>query len=140
MPSPTHTPRGDGLRALLFLPLGLCLLGVTAGLIETRLAFLATAQRAAGHVSALNAGGSHPQIDFIDQAGQAVSYPEGGLIAGYVVGEPVQGRYSAKAPAGTAVIEDRGALWGASVLAGVLAVTFTLGGGYHAVQWWRRRG
>ena len=53
----------------------------------------------------------------------------------YVVGEPVQVRYSAEAPAGTAVAEDRGALWGASVP----AVTFTLGGGYHAVQWWRRR-
>ncbi|MFR0675117.1 DUF3592 domain-containing protein [Enterobacterales bacterium AN_CKDN230030167-1A_HGKHYDSX7] len=61
------------------------------------------------------------------------------MTAGYAVGEPVQVRYSAEAPVGTAIIEDQGALWGASLLSAVLAVAFTLGGGYHAVQWRRRR-
>lgn len=136
MPS---TAASDLLRALIFLPLGLCLLFITVWMADARLDFLAQAQRAEGHVSALNAGGSHPQIDFIDANGQAISYPESGLIFGYAVGDPVTVLYSTEAPSRTAIIKDRGALWGASLLAGVLAITFTAGGGYHLAQWIRRR-
>jgi hypothetical protein len=78
-----HTPpsgRGDFIRALVFVPLGLFLLYITFCLVNDRLDFLAQAQRAQGHVSALNAGGSHPQIDFTDATGHAVSYAESGLI------------------------------------------------------------
>lgn len=136
MPS---SSRGDLPRALVFLPLGLCLLLITVWMVQDRLGFLAQAQRAEGHVSALNAGGSHPQIDFTDATGQAISYPESGLIFGYAVGDPVTVFYSTEAPSRTAIIKDRGALWGASLLAGVLAIVFTAGGGYHLAQWIRRR-
>lgn len=135
-PFPT---RGDLPRALIFIPLGLCLLCLTFWLVEHRLGFLAQAQRAEGHVSALNAGGSHPQIDFTDAKGETISYPESGLIFGYQVGDPVTVFYRAEAPASTAIIADRGALWGASLLAGLFGIVFSAGGGYHLVAWIRQR-
>jgi hypothetical protein len=138
----THTPpsgRGDLVRALVFVPLGLLLLYITFCLVNDRLDFLAQAQQAQGHVSALNAGGSHPQIDFTDATGHAVSFAESGLIFGYSVGDAVTVFYRTEAPYNTAIIGDRGALWGASLLTGVFAVVFTAGGGYHLVAWIRRR-
>lgn len=30
----------------------------------------------------LNAGGSHPQIAFVTEAGEQISYPQGGLVLG----------------------------------------------------------
>jgi hypothetical protein len=137
-----HTPpsgRGDFIRALVFVPLGLFLLYITFCQVNDRLDFLAQAQRAQGHVSALNAGGSHPQIDFTDATGHAVSYAESGLIFGYSVGDAVTVFYRTEASEKTAIIGDRGALWGTSLLASVFAVVFTAGGGYHLVAWIRRR-
>ncbi|MGS7252940.1 DUF3592 domain-containing protein [Pseudomonas sp. SK] len=134
-----YSPRGDLLRALVFLPLGLCLLYLTLWLVDDRLGFLAQAQRAQGTVSALNAGGSHPQIDFTDATGKVTSYPESGLIFGYAVGDQVGVLYRPEAPAASAIIDDRGALWGASLLAGLFALVFTSGGGYHLAAWIRRR-
>ncbi|AVB17907.1 MULTISPECIES: DUF3592 domain-containing protein [Pseudomonas syringae group] len=139
----TKTPtcgRGDLPRALIFIPLGLCLLYLTLWLAVDRTNFLARAQRAEGHVSALNAGGSHPQVDFTDAADKAVSYPQGGFIFGYSVGDPVTVLYLGEAPpSSTAIIEDQGALWGASLLTGLFAIVFTAGGGYHMAAWIRRR-
>ncbi|KTB55398.1 DUF3592 domain-containing protein [Pseudomonas syringae] len=138
----TKTPssgRGDLLRALIFIPLGLCLLYLTVWLANDRLGFLAHAQSADGHVSALNAGGSHPQIDFTDATGQAISYPESGFIFGYAVGDSVTVFYRAEAPSRTAIIKDHGALWGANLLTGLFAIVFTAGGGYHMAAWIRRR-
>ncbi|MET3674596.1 MULTISPECIES: DUF3592 domain-containing protein [unclassified Pseudomonas] len=133
------SPLGDLLRALVFIPLGLCLLSLTLWLVEDRLGFVAQAQRAQGNVSALNAGGSHPQIDFTDTTGNVISYPESGLIFGYAVGDQVGVLYRPEAPTATAIIDDRGALWGASLLAGLFALVFTSGGGYHLAAWIRRR-
>lgn len=138
----TKTPtcgRGDLPRALIFIPLGLCLLYLTVCLVVDRINFLAQAQRAEGHVSALNAGGSHPQVDFTDAVGKAVSYPQGGFIFGYSVGDPVTVLYLGEAPSSTAIIEDQGALWGVSLLTGQFAIVFTAGGGYHMAAWIRRR-
>ncbi|MCD5971174.1 DUF3592 domain-containing protein [Pseudomonas quasicaspiana] len=139
MTKTSSSGRGDLLRALIFIPLGLCLLCLTVWLVEDRLGFLAQAQRAQGHVSALNSGGSHPQIDFTDATGKAVSYPESGFIFGYAVGDSVTVFYNAEAPSSTAIIEDQGALWGASLFSGLLAIVFIAGGGYHAAAWIRRR-
>ncbi|MBK4999039.1 DUF3592 domain-containing protein [Pseudomonas sp. S31] len=134
-----RSPRGDLLRASVFFPLGLCLLYLTFWLVEDRLDFVTQAQRTQGNVSALNAGGSHPQIDFTDATGKAFSYPESGLIFGYAVGDQVGVLYRSEAPAATAIIDDRGALWGASLLVGLFALVFTFGGGYHLAAWVRQR-
>lgn len=135
----TPSTRSDLLRALIFIPLGLCLLYLTLWMIEVRLEFLSQAQRAQGHVSALNAGSSHPQIDFTEASGEVISYPESGLIFGYAVGDSVTVLYHAEAPSSTAIIEDRGALWGASLLAGLFAMASTAGGCYHLAVWFRLR-
>ncbi|MEE4128072.1 DUF3592 domain-containing protein [Pseudomonas viridiflava] len=138
----TSTPpsnQGTLLRALIFIPLGLCLLFIALWLGQDRLGFLAHAQRAEGHVSALNSGGSHPQIDFTDATGKVVSYLESGLIFGYEAGDSVTVRYRPENPSGTAIIEDPGALWGATLLTGLFAIVFTAGGGYHSAAWICRR-
>lgn len=131
--------RGDILRASVFIPMGVFLICLTFWLVEDRLGFVAQAQRAQGHVSAVNAGGSHPQIDFSDATGRVVSYPENGLIFGYAIGDRVDVLYRPESPATTAIIDDRGALWGASLLAGLFALVFLSGGGYHLTVWSKRR-
>ena len=133
-----YSDRGDLLRALIFLPLGLFLLCFSVWLIQYQLDFLAHAQRAEGHVSALNAGGSHPQIDFADATGKAVSFPQGGLIFGYAVGDSVTVLYRAESPSSTASLESLGALWGANLMVGMFAIVFTAGGGTHLAAWIRR--
>lgn len=62
----------------------------------------------------MNAGGSHPQIDFTSVSGERISYPQGGFIFGYQVGEPVRVLYEAGRPAASAIVDDAGALWGNS--------------------------
>ncbi|MEE4812847.1 DUF3592 domain-containing protein [Pseudomonas alliivorans] len=138
MTSTRPSDLGDLLRALIFIPLGLCLLFITFWLVQDRLGFLARAQRAEGHVIGLNSGSSHPQIDFTDALGKVFSYPEGGFIFGYTEGDSVTVLYNAEAPSTTAIIEDRGALWGTSLLAGLFAIVFTAGGSYHSAAWLRR--
>ncbi len=90
-----------------------------------RLDFVKNAARAPGIVSALNAGGSHPQIEFVSQAGTAVSYPQGGLIFGYRTGDAVQVLYRPADPRRTACIDSFGALW-------FLPILFALGSAFFA--------
>lgn len=123
--------------------MGLFLVCFTFWLVEDRLdrlGFVVHAQRARGNVSAVNAGGSHPQIDFRDATGRVISSPETGLMFGYAIGDWVNVLYRPKTPATTALIDDRGALWGASLLAGLFACVFALGGSrYHLAAWIYRR-
>lgn len=123
--------------------MGLFLVCLTFWLVEDRLdrlGFVVHAQRARGNVSAVNAGGSHPQIDFKDATGRVISSPETGLMFGYAIGDRVNVLYRPEAPATTALIDDRGALWGASLLAGLFACVFALGGRrYHLAAWIYRR-
>jgi hypothetical protein len=62
-------------------------------------------------VERLNAGGTHPQIQFTTPAGDRVSYPQGGLIFGYEPGQTVRVLFEAHDPKGTAQIDAIGALW-----------------------------
>ncbi|OEC46365.1 hypothetical protein A7D27_03160 [Pseudomonas sp. 1D4] len=112
----------------LFALLGLALLAAMAINASSRVGFLQSALVADGAVVALNAGGSHPEIAFTDSTGTRVSYPQGGLIFGYQVGQPVKVHYQANDPTGSAVVDDFGALWGTSALLGVLGAVFTATG------------
>ena len=78
--------------------------------------FMAGALRGSGTVTRLNAGGSHPQIAFHTQNGSIVSYPQGGMIAGFRVGQAVQVLYDAVDPSGTARVRSFGSLWGTSLM------------------------
>ncbi|MDG9782339.1 DUF3592 domain-containing protein [Metapseudomonas otitidis] len=112
----------------LFALLGLALLAAMAINASSRMGFLQSALVADGAVVALNAGGSHPEIAFTDSTGARVSYPQGGLIFGYQVGQPVKVHYQANDPSGSAVVDDFGALWGTAALLGVLGAVFTATG------------
>lgn len=112
----------------LFALLGLALLAAMAINASSRMGFLQSALVADGVVVALNAGGSHPEIAFTDSTGARVSYPQGGLIFGYQVGQPVKVHYQANDPTGSAVVDDFGALWGTAALLGVLGAVFTATG------------
>ncbi|MBT2340850.1 MULTISPECIES: DUF3592 domain-containing protein [Pseudomonas] len=119
---------GKTLLSLLFALIGVVLLVIAVNLLLDRREFLAHAQTADGIVSRLNAGGSHPEITFTSDKGEKVSYPQGGLIFGYQPGQPVRVHYLPEQPAGSAVIDDSGALWGPSGLLGALGLMFACAG------------
>jgi hypothetical protein len=75
-----------------------------------------------GEVVALNAGGSHPQIEFATRDGQRVSYPQNGLIFGMKVGDHVNVRYLAGSPSITARLDRFGAIWEWSIGFGFMGV------------------
>ena len=87
---------------------GLSLLVIAGYMAYWRYEFLPQAQRAPGVVTKLNAGGSHPEIEFTSADNQVISYAQGGMISGYEVGQPVQVLYLAEDPEMTAVVNDRG--------------------------------
>lgn len=99
------------MAAVALVVIGIVLLaaaGVTAG---ARRSFVRRALATEGIVVRLNAGGSHPQIEFTTSSGEKVSYPQGGLIFGYRPGDRVRVLYNPTAAAGTACVDRFGALW-----------------------------
>jgi hypothetical protein len=77
----------------------------------SRRSFALAATSATGVVTRLNAGGSHPEIEFTTAAGTKVTYPQGGLIFGYRPGQEVRVLYNQQDPARTACVATFGALW-----------------------------
>lgn len=75
-----------------------------------------------GTVARLNAGGSHPQIEFTTSSGQHISYPQGGLIWGYRTGQHVRVLYDPKHPADSARIDAVGVVWFAPALLAFIAI------------------
>lgn len=116
------------LRGFLVLVVGLAALSLAGWLALEKGRFLDAAQRAPGEVVALNAGGSHPEIRFKGPDGQAISYPQGGLIWGYSEGMQVEVLFDPAHPKRTAVVNDTGAIWGMSMLFGGIGAGLFLGG------------
>lgn len=127
-------PIGERLLGLLFALIGIGLLGVTIHIVLDRREFLAHAQIADGVVTRLNAGGSHPEIAFTTGRGERISYPQGGFISGYRPGQSVRVRYLPEWPAGSALVDDRGALWGTPGMVGAMGLVFTLLGLTQALR------
>lgn len=67
---------------------------------------------ASGFVVRLNAGGSHPQIQFRTRMGQIVSYPQGGFVFDYRKGDKVKVLYNPGDPSGNPVVKAFWILWG----------------------------
>ncbi len=112
------------MKSAFFLIVGLMLIVGAAMLATDDRQFVRQAIRAPGVVSALRAGGGHPQITFRTATRQTVSYPQNGWIAGYKVGDPVTVLYRADDPRGTASIDAIGAVWAAPILLFVLGFGF----------------
>lgn len=129
MAVPMVSSAGNRVQGLLFLMVGIGLL-IAAGVFGfERYDFVQQASRADARVVALNAGGSHPQIEFETASGETVSYPQGGLIFGYGVGDPVRVLYRAENPRATANVDTWGALWGVSLFLSILGLAFAIAGG-----------
>lgn len=133
--TPSSNPLLSRIKGLFIVVIGVVLLVICGYLALDRHTFLSSAHKAPGIVKSLNAGGSHPQIEFTSSAGKVVSYPQGGMIFGYKTGQAVDVYYREEDPAMTPEIDDFGALWGASILMGVLGVAFVLGGAGEAFSW-----
>jgi hypothetical protein len=118
---------GDGrMRTAFFSMIAIALLTAAGYTAAVRLAFIRNAAAAEGTVVELSAGGSHPQIEFITAAGEQVSYPQGGFIFGYKLGDRVPVRYLPSDPRGTASIGTVGALWFAPLLLTILGGLFAI--------------
>jgi hypothetical protein len=77
--------------------------------------FLRTAIAVPGRVVAENAGGSHPQIEFVTKAGERSSYAKGGMIYGMKVGDRVTVLYRSEEPSLRPTIDKFGAVWDATL-------------------------
>lgn len=129
MAVPMVSSAGTRVQGLLFLIAGIGLL-IAAGVFGLKsYDFVQQASRADARVIALNAGGSHPQIEFETASGESVSYPQGGLIFGYAVGDSVTVLYRAENPRATASVDAWGALWGVSFFLAFLGLAFAIAGG-----------
>ena len=120
-------------KAVVFALVGVGLM-VAAGFeaASTR-SFLARARPAAGEVTLLRAGGSHPQVRFVTEEGRTVEYAQNGMIGGYRVGDRVTVLYDPRDPAMDPVVNTLGALWGFNVM------TFLMGGVFVLAGYWGRR-
>lgn len=107
-------------KALIAIVIGIgCLIAAVFTIHSTR-DFLRSSVVVPGRVVALNAGGSHPQIAFVTQSGEAISYPQGGMIFGMKVGDAVQVRYLPGTPRHSATLDRFGALWDNTLFLAVL--------------------
>jgi len=116
------------LAKTLFVLGGVVVLCVAAGIGFATQRFTSRAARADGVVARLNAGGSHPQIEFTTASGTRVSYPQGGFVFGYRVGQTVQVLYDPDDPDHTARVGTVGALWFVPILLLGIGVAFVLSG------------
>jgi hypothetical protein len=109
---------------VLMLSVGVALV-IAASLVALRVrAAVGQASVADGTVVRLNAGGSHPQIEFTASSGQRVSYPQGGLIWGYRTGQHVRVLYDPQHPAYSARIDALGTVWFVPVLLAFIGIVF----------------
>jgi hypothetical protein len=89
--------------------------------------FTRAAVTADGVVVRLNAGASHPQVEFTAASGGKISYPQGGLICCYRAGEKVRVLYQADRP-NDARLDAFGVLWVTPLILLVVGTCLVLGG------------
>lgn len=90
--------------------------------------FVGRSVTAPGQVTRLLAGPSHPEIRFITRAGEAVTYPQGGLVFGYREGQSVTVRYDPAAPKQTVTIDSLLSIWAVTLFLGLLGAIFAIAG------------
>jgi len=113
-----------------FVPLligaGLVFAGTATAL--SKRSFTRAASVASGVVTRLNAGGSHPEIEFMTTSGTKVTYPQGGLIFGYRPGQQVRVLYDPQDPSKTACVDSFGAMWFVPLMLTGLGVCLLIAG------------
>ncbi|WP_431821534.1 DUF3592 domain-containing protein [Burkholderia sp. F1] len=111
-------------KAIAGIVIGVVFLVIAAFTARSTWDFLRTAIAVPGEVVSLNAGGSHPQVEFVTRTGERISYPQGGMIYGTKVGDKVTVLYQPEAPSRTATINPFGAVWNWTLLALISGVGF----------------
>lgn len=102
---------------------------MAAGAVWTgvgRAEFVKHAARAPGVIRNLNAGSAHPEVAFT-VAGLTLTFPQGGWLFGYNVGDEVTVLYDPENPRMTATIDNAGALWFATSFFTFMMAVFVLG-------------
>lgn len=122
----------NSVLGVLFLGIGVLLILASAVWAGSTASFVAGAASAPGEVVALNAGGSHPEIGFTPSGGAPIQYPQGGLIAGYTVGDEVRVLYAPDDPT-RATIDNAGALYGFPLIGLAMGLMFA------SIGWMVRR-
>ena len=107
---------------ILLIVTGVAFLAVSIAVAISVRSFARDSEKADGVVARLNAGGSHPQIEFTTASGLKVSYPQGGLIFGYQPGQKVGVLYSPDNPQQSARLDAVGALWGTPIILSLVAM------------------
>ncbi len=126
--SSTIKDRMEKVKGIFFLVVGLLLLGVAIITTVSTARFVRGSVAADGRVVKLNAGGSHPEIAFVTRDGTAISYPQGGWIGGYAVGDKVRVLYDEANPKISRSLDRFGALYFFPIFLCLLGGFFTLFG------------
>jgi hypothetical protein len=117
----------------MFKAIGIVVVGVgfliaAAVSVQSTREFLRTSIVVPGEVVRLNAGGYHPQIDFVTKAGEHISYPQGGIFSKMKVGERAEIRYQPENPIPTATLNRFDTIWGSLVFFTVMGCGFIVCG------------
>jgi Protein of unknown function (DUF3592) len=123
-PGAPKSRSGRQIQGILFLAVGAAMGASAIGCAISTSGFLHRAVMARGTVVGLPFGGSHPEIGF-DAEGRHFVTPQGGLIGGYRIGDPVEVLYDPTNP-GDARLNARGTLWAGTAMCSALSVVFTL--------------
>ena len=115
------------------------LIGAAVSAQSTR-EFLRTSIVVPGRVVRLNAGGYHPQIEFVTKTGERISYPQGGLISKMREGDAVLVRYQADDPSHSATADVFAAIWDTPIVLGFLGGFAVLCGALNLPSRSRRAG
>ncbi|KPJ32088.1 hypothetical protein BMUNKI379_25150 [Burkholderia multivorans] len=115
-------------KGVAFVVIGVGFLIAAAINVQLTREFMRTSIMVPGEVVKLNAGGYHPEIEFVTKAGERVSYPQGGIMSKMAVGDRLQVRYLAENPIPTARIDRFDSIWGNAVFFAVFGLGFIVCG------------
>ena len=113
-------------RNYIALLIGLILVVCAAFAFSSRLDFVRSSVVTEGKVIRLNHGEHHPEVAFVNQAGERTSFPASFITAD--VGDTVPVRYVPAMPRETAEIDNFMNIWFEPVLLGVFAAAFLFAG------------
>jgi hypothetical protein len=113
-------------KAVAAIVIGVGFLIMTVINIQSTREFVRTSIVVPGEVVRLNAGGFHPEIEFVTRAGEHVSYPQGGIVSRMAVGDRPSVRYLPDNPLPTARIDRFDAIWGNAVFFAVFGLGFIM--------------
>jgi hypothetical protein len=117
--APARSRLGD---VIVFAGIGVFGVALTAILAVKKYQEYEDAAVADGIVTKLNAGGSHPEIEFTTPDGQTVSYPQGGMIGGYEPGQHVRVLYLRDDPKLDPTLDVIGARYSSACFTGAMTV------------------